>query len=83
MQATLPGCYHPTDYRESQAYGALVHDGACPGIAYDSVRRADGQCFGIFDPKALSDCKRVHDLEYEWNGATQTMTKTRMEIAIE
>jgi len=83
MQTTLPGCYHPTDYRESQAYGALVKRRASPGIAYDSVRRAGGQCFGIFDPRALSDCARVHDLEYEWDGATQTMTKTRMEISID
>ncbi len=38
------------------------------GIAYDSVRREDGECVAVFRPRLLSNGRQERHLCYVWNG---------------
>ncbi|HVH30119.1 MAG TPA: RES family NAD+ phosphorylase [bacterium] len=65
-----PGIYDPNDYSASQGFGRLVRDLGGYGIAYDSVRHADGKCVAIFRPLVLQNAQAVRTLLYEWDGTT-------------
>ncbi|HEX7049079.1 MAG TPA: RES family NAD+ phosphorylase [Longimicrobiales bacterium] len=68
MRAELPRIYDPDDYAISQRLGRRLRAEGSHGIAYDSVRRAGGQCAAVFRPKALSDCRQTEHLAYVWDG---------------
>jgi|SRR5579864_1787112 len=58
----------PEGYRASQELGlGLFHQGS-NGIAYDSVRRALGQCVGVFRPVVFEACRQHGRLVLEWDG---------------
>lgn len=46
--------YDPDDYTEAQQLGYALREAGSYGVHYRSVR-ADGECFGVMRPKALSD----------------------------
>ncbi|MDO8805961.1 MAG: RES family NAD+ phosphorylase [Elusimicrobiota bacterium] len=60
--------YSRTKYSASQELGIKLRKGGSPGIAYDSVRRQDGECAAIFRPRTLSHCRQERHLIYEWDG---------------
>jgi len=62
------GVYHPEDYSASQGVGRWLREAGSWGIAYDSVRRAGGECVAAFRPRALSSCKQAEHLGYVWDG---------------
>ena len=46
--------YSPTDYTHSQRLGAELRERGADGIAYDSVRREEGNASRFFDRAALA-----------------------------
>lgn len=70
LRSKFSRVYAKDDYAASQRLGRQLYDQRSNGIAYESVRRDQGQCFAIFRPAVLKSCQRVQDLYYRWNGAT-------------
>lgn len=68
LAAEAPGIYHPDDYSASQRLGRRLRELRSWGVAYDSVRRAGGECVAIFRPRALSRCTQTQHLAYVWDG---------------
>ena len=63
----------PVDYLAGQALGRAVRAAGAPGIAYPSVRDADGECLAAFKTTLLRDCHHAAYLEYNWNGSAVDM----------
>jgi RES domain-containing protein len=63
-----PGVYHRDDYSASQALARQLRARGSWGVAYDSVRRAGGECAAVFRPRALSRCRQAQHLGYVWDG---------------
>lgn len=75
-QASRPDLYDPNDYAASQAFAGEVRAGGANGIAYDSVRRAGGQCLVVFRPRLLPAAIQGDHYEYRWDGSPEpTITK--------
>jgi hypothetical protein len=76
QMADRPALYDPNSYATAQAFGSKLRAAGSNGIAYDSVRRADGQCLVIFRPKLLPAALQGDHFEYLWNGSpTPTVTR--------
>ena len=58
----------PDDYSESQALGAKLRAAKSDGVIYPSVRRAGGECAGLFWPDLASNAMQGRHLDYHWNG---------------
>lgn len=69
MRRVLPKVYDRDDYSTSQKLGRALNAHGSNGVAYESVRREGGQCFGIFRPSVLRACRRVQELYYRWDGS--------------
>lgn len=61
--------HDPSSYAASQAAGAALRNAGSAGIAYDSVRRAGGQCAGLFKPRGARECVHAAHLLYAWDGS--------------
>lgn len=59
------GIYDPDDYSEGQQLGYALRDAKSYGVYYKSVR-ADGECFGVMRPNALSDAYHWRYLRYHY-----------------
>jgi hypothetical protein len=70
LQSRYRALYHPTNYSASQAVADELRQDGADGIAYTSVRRPEGECFAVFKPRLLSNCKQERHLCYVWDGAT-------------
>ena len=57
--------YDPDDYHEAQQVGYTLRDARSFGVHYQSVR-ADGECFGVMRPNALSDAIHWRYLRYHF-----------------
>lgn len=57
--------YDPDDYREAQQLGYALRDAKSYGVHYQSVR-AEGECYGVMRPKALSDAIHWRYLRYHY-----------------
>ena len=79
--------YDPDSYVEAQQLGHALRDAGSFGVHYRSVR-ADGECFGVMRPRALSDAvhwrylrfhyQRGEGIEVEWvDDDTQTEESTQ------
>jgi hypothetical protein len=64
----LPQVYAPGDYTASQALAARLRSEGDPGVVYDSVRLAGGECLAAWTPKGLSHCRHIRFLCYRWDG---------------
>ncbi|HET7273721.1 MAG TPA: RES family NAD+ phosphorylase [Longimicrobiaceae bacterium] len=73
MRDDLPELYDPDDYSQSQRFGRQLHESGSEGVAYDSVRDADGECVAVYRPNALSNSKQTEHLGYVWDGEAITM----------
>ena len=58
----------PDSYAASQAYARRIRAAGANGVAYPSVRHADGQCIGAFRPRGLGIPHQERHLKYRWNG---------------
>jgi hypothetical protein len=64
----LADVYAPDNYTASQALGRELKRINSWGVAYNSVRHADGQCAAVFRPRVLSNCIQGPHYCYVWNG---------------
>ena len=58
--------YDLNDYGEGQQLGCALRDANSYGVHYQSVR-ADGECYGVLRPKALSDAIHWRYLRYHYD----------------
>jgi hypothetical protein len=56
------------DYAASRALGHALHARGSAGVVYRSVRRAGGQCVGLFKPRGARACVHAAVLLYAWDG---------------
>jgi RES domain-containing protein len=66
--AAWAAAYDPDRYGASQDLGRELRTQGSAGIAYDSVRRAQGQCVAVFRPKALSNARAAGHVGLHWDG---------------
>jgi len=65
-QLTGQRIYHPDDYGEAQQLGYTLRDVKSYGVHYQSVR-AQGECYGVMRPRALSDAIHWRYLRYHYD----------------
>ena len=68
MTAAQPLVYHNEDYAAGQHLARTLREAGSNGIAYDSVRRTEGECVAVFRPPLLSNARQERHLCYVWNG---------------
>ena len=61
--------YDSASYAASRALGAALRRAGSAGVAYRSVRRAGGDCAGLFTPRGAGGCVQAAVLLYVWDGA--------------
>jgi hypothetical protein len=64
----LSDVYDPASYVASQKLGRQLRDAGSNGIAFDSVRRAGGQCLAVFRPRLVQNVRQNIHLRYAWDG---------------
>jgi hypothetical protein len=70
MKDTMAEVYDPSSYAASQALAIEIRTSGSSGLAYDSVRKPDGECVAIFKPRVLSNCRQERHLTYVWDGSS-------------
>ena len=68
QRAAQPLVYHRDNYSAGQHLGKTLRESGSNGIAYDSVRRAGGECAAVFRPPLLSNVRQERHLCYVWDG---------------
>ncbi len=70
MQASLPDIYapNPSHYGAAQCLARELRDTGSNGIAYSSVRNAEGECVAVFRPRILSPVRQGAHFCYMWDG---------------
>ena len=68
QKAAEPLVYDPDNYAAGQDLGRTLRHTGSDGIAYDSVRRAGGECAAVFRPRLLSNVRSERHLRYVWDG---------------
>jgi RES domain len=63
-----PAVYDAGRYGASQDLARALRAQGGAGIAYDSVRRPQGQCVAVFRPRALSNARAVGHIGLHWDG---------------
>jgi hypothetical protein len=63
-----PLVYHNDNYSAGQHLARTLRKEGPNGIAYDSVRRAGGECVAVFRPRLLSNARQERHLCYVWDG---------------
>ena len=66
--AELSALYHPEHYAAGQALGRALREAGSLAVAYDSVRRAGGQCVAVFVARALAHARPAGHLSLHWDG---------------
>jgi hypothetical protein len=69
-RADLPDIYDPQSYAASQKLGHALHESGSNGIAFESVRRAGGECVAMFRPRLVQNVRQSVHLRYAWDGHT-------------
>ncbi|HEX7370123.1 MAG TPA: RES family NAD+ phosphorylase [Rhodanobacteraceae bacterium] len=64
--------HDPDSYTASQKLGARLRKEGSHGIAFDSVRRAGGECVALFFPDLARPCMQGKHLIYRWDGVRIT-----------
>ena len=59
------GLYHPDEYGEAQQLGHALRAAKSYGVHYQSVR-AEGECYGVMRPRAVSDAVHWRYLRYHY-----------------
>jgi hypothetical protein len=71
-RADMPEIYDPVSYASSQKLGRALREAGSNGIAFESVRRAGGQCVAIFRPRLVQNVRQSVHLRYAWDGHSIT-----------
>jgi hypothetical protein len=66
----LPDVYDPTSYAASQKLGRELRESGSNGVAFDSVRRAGGECVAVYRPRLVSNVRQGVHLLYAWDGGS-------------
>lgn len=67
-QDELADIYHLEDYSAGQALGKILKKTNSWGLNYSSVRNNGGNCYAVFRPPALSNCRQSKHYEYKFDG---------------
>ena len=67
-RADLPDIYDPQSYSASAKLGRALRDSGSNGIAFESVRRAGGECVAVFRPRLVQNVRQSVHLRYAWDG---------------
>ena len=70
--ATMAAADDPAHYGASQQLGRALRAQGSAGIAFESVRRLEGQCVAVFKPRALSKARAVGHIGLHWDGRAIT-----------
>lgn len=62
----------PARYGPGQALGARLRSNGSNGVVYPSVRRPEGECVGIFRPRAVAPVTQGPHFEFIWDGQAIT-----------
>lgn len=68
QRSALANIYDPASYAASQKLGRELRDAGSNGIAFQSVRRAGGECVAIFRPRLVQNVRQSVHLRYAWDG---------------
>jgi hypothetical protein len=60
--------YHPVNYAPAQALGQQLRIDGAAGVLYSSVRRASGECVGVFKPRVVDSMEKRDDWRLFWDG---------------
>ena len=63
-----PDIMNPDRYEEAQRFGKARRAEGAAGIAYDSVRRAGGQCVAVFRPRVVAPVIQGPHICLVWDG---------------
>ena len=80
QKASQPLVHHNDNYAAGQHLARTLRAAGSNGIAYDSVRRAGGQCVAVFRPPLLSNARQERHLCYVWNGQKVETVYEKREI---
>lgn len=69
IRGAHPPLHDPDSYVASQLFARELRTANSNGIAYDSVRKAGGQCVAAFWPDCVGPCAQGKHYEYHWDGA--------------
>lgn len=58
----------PDSYVESRVLGRELYGAGSSGVVYPSVRRAGGECVGVFYPDLVGSPVQGRHLDYHWDG---------------
>ncbi|GAA4332893.1 RES family NAD+ phosphorylase [Pigmentiphaga soli] len=75
-----PAVYDPADYSAGQALARTLRGQQSWGIAYDSVRRPQGQCVAVFRPRALARCRQSQHIAFIWDGGRMSGWYSKSDI---
>ncbi len=67
-QDAYPDVYDRHHYADAQHLARSLRNNGSNGIAYDSVRREDGECVAVFRPPLLSNPRQERHLCCVWDG---------------
>ncbi|CAN5336029.1 RES family NAD+ phosphorylase [soil metagenome] len=69
MSPTMADIYSPDSYAASQILARRLRSEGGRGVAYDSVRRAGGECVALFTPKAIvPPVRQAEHISLVWDG---------------
>jgi hypothetical protein len=68
LRGGFPAQHNPDNYLASQKLAGTLRERGSDGIAYDSVRRAGGQCAALFWPDCVAPCTQGPHYAYQWDG---------------
>lgn len=72
LEGEHPELLDPFDYSASQALATRLRADGSAGVAWNSVRRAGGECVAVFIPKLVRDCKQAAHIAFVWDGTRIT-----------
>jgi len=67
-RAQMADVYDPASYAASQKLGRELRDAGSNGVAFESVRRAGGECVALFRPRLVQNVRQGVHLRYAWDG---------------
>lgn len=81
LRPQLPAVYASGDYAASQRLARALWKEHSAGIAYQSVRRAAGQCLAVYSPQCIRHLRQDRVLEYQWDGRDIAVVSAVKDVA--
>lgn len=74
--APTPGIYNPSDYTVAQKQGRSLKLDGSNGVIYESVRRPQHECAGVFRPTCIASPRFEKNVYFDWDGGTVTFASS-------